>query len=423
MEGVLSWLRNVLVTSALVVRQAGASLRANWGVGLLSLVLAISLWVYVTDRENPEQAGRVPGSVPIEVVNVPPGQALLSISEDAVTVRARAAESVLERLTADDFRAEVDLRAVTAQQATVEVDVESRESRATVDDVSPAQVVVTLENVTTRTVAVKPKLVGAPRRGFEQGEITVRPDTVEVSGPQSLVARVASVEADINLTPVSATFEQTVLLQARGEGGGNIEGVDVDPESAIVRVEIIQSEITVDFIVRPVISGLPAEGYNVTDIQADPPVVSLSGLPELLQNLDAVGGVPTASFSIDGATDDVIHSVPLQLPEGVRVDDPEVTVRVSIAPARGQYGFSVVPRVANLASGLSARLVPSTVQVVLSGDVPTLARVDPESIAVTLDAAGLGVGNHLLPVRVQPPSGTTVVSVAPVEVRVALTSP
>ncbi len=422
MESVFAWLRNALVTSGLVGRQAAKSIRSNWGIGVLSVALSVSLWVFVTERENPERTARVPGTVPIEVVNVPPGQALFSISDRSVTVRARAPESVLERLTADDFRAKVDLSAVTAQQATVEVEAESSESRATVDDISPAQVVVTLENVTTRTVTVTTRLVGAPRRGFEQGEITIRPDTVEVSGPESLVARVASVDADINLTPVSATFEQTVLLQARGEGGGNIEGVKVDPESAVVRVEIVQSEITVDFIVRPVITGLPAEGYNVVGIETDPPIVSLTGEADVFRNLDAVRGVPTASFSIDGATDDVVHSVPLQLPEGISVDDPEVTVRVAIAPAQGQYSFSVVPRVANLASGLSARLVPSTVQVVLAGDLPELARVDPADIVVTLDAADLDLGTHVLPVRVQPPGGTTLVSVTPAQVRVSLTS-
>lgn len=423
MDRALSWMRDAISTAGLVVRRAAMSVRSNWGIGVLALVLATSLWVFVTDHENPESTGRVSGSVPIEIANVPQGQALLSISADSVTVRARASESVLDRLTAEDFQATVDLRGVTKRQATIRVRVESHESRATVEDVSPVQVTVVLEDVQSRSVAVTTRLVGVPRRGLEVGDITTQPEEAVVSGPESLVSRVESVEADIDLTPVGGAFEQTVMLQARGEGGGNIEGVNVEPETAVVQVEIIQVEATADFIVRPVISGVPADGYNVTGIQADPPVVSVSGPVGLLQTLDAVEGLRTEAISIDGATDDVIQTVAIQLPEGVRAAEPAVTVRVAVAPALGQYGFSVVPQLANKAPGLNAEVTPSSVQVVLEGAVPILAGLALGDIAVTLDLTGLDAGTHQVPVRVQVPQGTTLSSVNIGEVKVVLTAP
>ncbi len=423
MDRTFSWMRDAISTTGLVIRRAVVSVRSNWGIGVLCLVLATSLWVFVTDRENPESTARVSGSVPIEIVNVPQGQALLSISADTVTVRARASESVLERLTADDFQATVDLKDVTGQEATVRVGVESQESRATVEDISPARVAVVLEDVKSLTVPVTTRLVGVPRRGLEVADITTQPEEAVVSGPESLVTRVESVEADINLTPVGAAFEQTVLLQARGEGGGNIEGVNVDPESAVVQVEIVQVEATADFIVRPVISGLPADGYNVTGIRADPPVVSVSGPVGLLQTLDAVEGLRTETISIDGATDDVIQTVAIQLPEGVRAAEPAVTVRVAVAPALGQYSFSVVPKLANKAPGLNAEVTPPSVQVVLEGAAPILAGIATGDIAVTLDLVGLDAGAHQVPVRVQVPQGTTLASVNTGEVKVVLTAP
>ena len=136
----------------------------------------------------------------------------------------------------EDFRAVVDLANVGTQQATVEVRVESREPRAEVVDVSPGEVRVVLENVTSVAVPVESRLVGTPPIGFDVGDILVQPEEAIVTGPESLVERVSAVEADANLTGLTTDFEQTLLLQARDESGGNIDGVTVEPETAFVQV-------------------------------------------------------------------------------------------------------------------------------------------------------------------------------------------
>jgi YbbR domain-containing protein len=421
-ERALVWLRNAVITAGLIARQAAVSLRYNWGIGLVSLVLALSLWVYVTDRENPERTGWVAGAVPIEVVNAPADKAVYPPLDESVTVRVRASESVLERLTAEDFRATVDLSDVTSDEATVKVRVESKEPRAVVVDVSPSEVTVTLENVTSRTVPVRTQLVGAPPRGYEARETAVEPEEAVVSGPESLVGRVEAAEADVNLTLVRTDFEQTLLLQARDERGGNIQGVNVEPESAVVRVEIEQLEFSATFIVRPDVSGLPADGYDVISVQVDPPLIVISGSLEVLQRIDAVQGILTEAVSIEGASADVVRTVALRLPQGASVEQPGVTVRITIAPAQGAFSFSVPLRLTNVPSGLSPTVEERTVQVVVAGTVPDLSAIDIEQIVATLDLDGLEAGEHVVPVRVQAPSGTTVGSVTPAEVRVTLRS-
>src|SRR3990172_6053144 len=152
MQRALLRLRNGFVTAGLLVRQAVLSLRDNWGIGVLSVVLAVSLWVYVIDRENPEQTGRVPGTVPIEAVNVPADRAVVSLTPNSVSVIVRAPESVFDRLTSEDFRATVDLSDVTTHEGIVQVVVDSAEPRSEVTEVSPSEVTVALEDVTSRTL-------------------------------------------------------------------------------------------------------------------------------------------------------------------------------------------------------------------------------------------------------------------------------
>ena len=423
MDGPLRRLTNAFATAVLILRRLALSFRYNWGIGLLSLVLAVSLWVYVTDKNNPQRTIRVPGTVPIEVVNVPPDQAVFPPIDQSVTVRARAAANVLDGLQAGDFRATINLADVRSPQATVKVDVVPKDPHVEVVDVTPSEVTVQLENVTSRSVPVRAHLVGAPPRGYQAGTPAVEPANVSVTGAETLVGRVAAVEADVNLTGARSNVQQTVLLQARDGLGGNIQGVRVDPASAVVRVDITQLEFSGPLIVRPNVSGTPAAGYNVTAIRVDPAIVIVSGPADVFQNIDPVAGLATEAVSIDGATSDVIRTVALRLPSGATTQQPTVTVRVTIAPAQGSFSFSVPVRTANLRAGLTAELGTAAVQVVLSGAVPDLAKVTVAQIVATVDLSGHDAGEFDLPVQVQAPPGATVASVAPDRVHVTLRQP
>ena len=416
----LRWLQEFVEGLTFVGRQAVFSFRDNWGIAILSVVLAASLWVYVTDQDSETKTAVVPGGVLVEPVNVPPGQAVLSMSRESVVVRARAPEDVFDGLTAEDFRATVDLSAVTGQEATVDVTVVSTTPNVTVVDASPAQVTVRLEAVTSRRVPVRTKLLGPPPLGFEAQEIGLEPDEAIVSGPERLVDQVEAVEADLNLTGQRTNFEQQLLLQARDAQGRTIEGVDVEPEAVLVAVEIRQLEFSAIYAVRPQISGNPAPGFNVTAVEVDPVFVTISGSAEALQSLDPAQGVLTGAVSVEGATGDVVRAVALQLPQGVESDSAQVTVRVTVAAAQGSFTYSVAPEPVNVPSGLQASIAQQTVQVVLVGNINDLTGISASDIVVTVDLSGLSAGQHSVAVQVQAPAGTTVSSVQPVQVDVTL---
>jgi hypothetical protein len=63
---------------------------------------------------------------------------------------------------------------------------------------------------------------------------------------------------------------------------------------------------------------------------------------------------------------------------------------------------------------------PQSVSVTLSGDVPTLQGLTPESISVVADAQGLPAGLHALPLQITAPPGTAVVRSDPGELGIAL---
>jgi YbbR domain-containing protein len=187
---------------------------------------------------------------------------------------------------------------------------------------------------------------------------------------------------------------------------------------ARVSIKIEQKEFSLQFAVRPNITGDPAAGYAIEGLSVDPRLVTVIGPLDVLQPIDAIG---TAEISVSDARDDVIRTVALEVPDGAPVEGaPTARITIDIAPLQGEQSFTVTPTFLNVGSGLT--VVPaSDVVVTLSGSQPQLQAIDPATISVTVDLDRLGEGLHVVPVEVTAPSGTSVKRVEPGELGIAIT--
>ncbi len=398
----------------------------NWTLALLSLVLSVSLWLYVTEAENPVKVDTFPGLIPVEVVNVPSNLAVAAISETQVSVRIEAPEDVWDRLSIDDFRARVDLSGVTTREVSAKVNVTTSHRDVDVIEPAPREIAVTLEPMTSRVVPVQVDLVGSPPVGFEVA--ATEPSRIEARliGPETLVNQVQAVCAEVNLsTGVKVSFTQTVILKAKDKRCGDIQGVSIDPEDVRVSVEMQQIVFSAGFIVAPAIRGAPAAGFQIASVTVEPALVRVSGPVEVLQSIDAVSGIPTEEVSVDGATaGTLVRTVALTIPEGATVEGAsEVTVRVNIVASTGQRVFEVAPQLRNVPQGLAATLATTVVRITLQGQVSLLDTLTPSDVLIYADLTGLKEGLHLVELRVQAPAGTALVSIDPPAAGVALAPP
>jgi YbbR domain-containing protein len=417
----MEWLRRLPRALWIFARGMATSIVGNISLAILSVALALALWLFVTDAENPTERQTFNSAIEIAFVNVPEGLAVANASANTVRIDIEAPESELEALSAEDFTAEANLGGFSPGKVSVPVSVRSGDSRVRIVGTAPEIIDVTLENLRSKEVPVQVALIGSPQEGFAPGDTAVEPDTAIVSGPQSLVELVAYAEAEVGLTGHRVDLtEETVLLRPRDSRGGEIGRVALEPVSATVSVEIDQRDYSIEFIVNPAITGSPTTGYNVTGIAVNPPIVTVTGPLEVLQTLDPVRGITTSEVAIGDASSSVTQNVELVLPPDLEVaGSNQVEVTISITAARGQASFLVTPQVRGVGEGLTAT-VTGPVTVTLSGDIPALQALTAESVIAFVNAEGLAPGLHALPVEVTAPPGTTVVRVEPGEAGVAL---
>ena len=358
------------------------------GLLALSFALGVAAWVFVTDAENPTQAGLLPVRVPVTYVNVGDD---LAVANDlgSVALRIEAPVERWESLTADNFEASVDLAGRSAREQSVPVRVDAAGARGVrILAVAPAAISVNLEEVVSRIIPVEPRLIGALPFGYEAEEAVPERLTVEIAGPESLVALARSAVAEINVAGLTVGFEQTVELTPRGEGGGRIRGLVIEPPSVGVAVGVRRGAVTKTVPLAVDLLGEPAAGYRVAGVAVRPGVARVEGAVEAVRDL---GELALGAVRLDGAAADIRVALAPELPDGVAAPEgpSEAEVVVTIEPVEGSTVVVVAPEAVGVPDGMVADLGDRTVTVVLDGPLPLLNRLETGDVRAEVDAAGL----------------------------------
>lgn len=414
--------REALELAGAMWRRLRGLMRNTPGLAVLSFLLAVVLWYFVTDTENPTLIDVYPSPISVEPVNVTEALAVAN-QLPAVQVRISAPADRWERLTPVNFKAVVDLNGFGARSQEVPVRVEVDGVRGVrVVDVQPRTIVVNLEDLATRQVSVTAHAVGSPPLGYQIGAVTPQTANARVSGPESLVALIDQAVADVNVTGLTVNVQQNVVLKAVGTGGAEIRGVRLEPANVPVNVEVIQTTIVRTVPLAVDIAGEPDPGYVVSRVASSPSAIQVQGPIEVLQQIDRLR-LPV--LSVAGARSDVVRSVQIPLPPGISyVDRDRATVTVTITPASGSRRTTLAVEVLGVAPGRVGRVQGSGgVDVILEGPLPVLNAMASSELRATVDAGGALAGTLTLQVNVKTPDGVTVKSVQPTSVTVTIGGP
>ena len=288
----------------------------NFSLKLLSVGLALLLWMVVSGEETVERGLRVP----LELTQVPAGLELLGEVPATVDVRVRGSSGTLSRVATGDVVAVLDLHTVqagrrlfplTPDQVRVPFGVE-------IVQVTPSAVTMAFEQAASREVPIVPAIDGRPAPGYVVGPLSAEPRVVDVIGPESAVKLVTEVLTEpVSVAGARTHVKQTVILGL------------LDPalrlktaRSAIVTVQILPAPLERTLRNQPV--HLRNLGPNL-QAQAVPPAVDLT----LRGNRDALGGMGADDLS---AFIDLAGLGPGQYSLTVHADSPRDAGVTRVAP-------------------------------------------------------------------------------------------
>jgi len=295
----------------------------HFGLKLLSVALAVALWMIVSGEETVERGLRVP----LELQQLPPGLELNGDIPATVDVRVRGASGTLSRLAASDVIAVLDLRDAQAGRRLFPITPEQFRAPFGVEvvQVQPSSVALAVEPSMSKQVPVMPAVDGHPAPGYAVGTLTAEPKTVEVVGPESAVRRISeAVTEPVSVNDAREPIKQNVTLGL------------IEPSLRLKNTRV--ASVTVDIVPAPLeraLRGRPVHLRNTgatLEAQAVPSTVDLTirGSRDTLNRVEAdavaayvdVGGLGPGLYTLnvhaDGAGDAGV----------TRIEPPSVQVRI-----------------------------------------------------------------------------------------------
>jgi YbbR domain-containing protein len=172
----------------------------NFGLKVLSLVLATGLWLAISPDERPAE---VAVRAPIVFERLPADLEISSETIPEAQIRVRGPERVIRQLRSNDVHAELELADAKPGERTFDLTSQhiSHPRDLTVVQVVPSQVRIAFDTRLTREVEIHPRVTGNFLTGEQITKVDVDPPRITITGPRHHVEKVDSATTD----PVDAT--------------------------------------------------------------------------------------------------------------------------------------------------------------------------------------------------------------------------
>ena len=389
------------------------ALTTNLGFKILALFFAITLWLFVYNLEDPTKSKTLTINVTIEnkdmIDNMGKYYEVLDNS-GRVAFSVTAARSILDKLDESDFIAIADMNQIVIDEdgnrgtvpieimCTANVNQNSVKLGSTTKNLKIA-----LEELMVKQFVVSASTTGKVKDGYALGSVEVTaPNVLKVSGPKSIVQKITSVKAVIDVTGMYdswTTYKAQPILYDRNGKEVDTTRLTLSNSTVNVSAEILNTK-EVAIAVKP--TGTPEDGYVITSISSEPTKIVLKGNKSVLNGISSIE-IPSDLISVEGATEDVtaVIDVSEYIPEGVTlVDSESSTVEITVSIGKIREKVLRIPTENIIVTGLSTHSKLeydlSSIAVYVSGLEEDMALLSNETISGSIDVTYLPEGDHVV---------------------------
>ena len=384
------------------------TLTKNLGFKILAVVFAFILWLVVYNTDDPTITVSYTTNVTVEnasvVTDMNKCYEVLN-GTNTVSFAVTAKRSVLNKLEDTDFTAVADMNRMIVNEdgdkANVPIENISKRSNSSLKyNEKNKYLEVSLEDLMKRRFIITADTSGKVADGYALGEVTVtNPNVLNVSGPASIVNKIDSVVATIDVDGMSMNLSDNVIPALYDADGQEIDTTKLKLSNTTVTISakiLSVKEIPLVFST----SGVPYGDNRVVEISSKPETIKVKGSSTTLNPLSSLN-IPGDVLNVSGASEDITTTIDISeyLPDGVELvnaSDATVTVTVRIeAYELKKFNLSTSQiNVNGLDSNYDLSFDQSTVAVTVSGLKNDLNKLNTSQLSASIDVTDLGVGTH-----------------------------
>ncbi|MBR0150080.1 MAG: hypothetical protein IJP89_01820 [Synergistaceae bacterium] len=376
-------------------------LTSPWALWLISIISAVTMWVYVTGIDESSYITRK-FSCPLEYRGLD-AQSILRGRLSEVDIEIRGPEMSVTQLDYNSIRAFVDARnLLPGKKYTININVEYP-SNITLLSCFPSQATLDIVRQVTRLMTVETELPQNIPEGMYIEGVAIVPKEVGVKGAEDDVAKVGRLRVTPTIEELQAGRE--LLMAVKISQSEPFEGsVAVEPAQVRFHGSLVRGLPRKRIPVNVRLAGKLDADYEVHSILTDPSEIQIEGKAEDIAKIEAAD---TEVIDISALTDDSVIVSPLRQPEieGVSiVNASSVKVSIQLSEARAEKMIMNVPvEIRGADTSLNWVCSPATVSLAIEGRPSLVSEFDPETAGLKAyaDMSNIFMQSVTLPVRTE----------------------
>ncbi len=300
----------------------------NPGLKIMAFIFSVFLWFIVANVDNPVTHDTF-SNIPVTIINddviTQAGNVYSVLDEQSVSVVVYAQRSVLEDIDADDIVATADIEEMDTSTGLVPITVTIPKYSGDYTSVEsvPRNLRIQTEKTNKKVLSLTVKTEGVPRDGYVLGDMTVNPERITITGPESKIEEITRAVANIRTEGLSEDSVVKAELYLYDENDNPVDqsqlSNNLGDEGITVEVQVLKKKsVSLDFSV----SGTPADGYQYMGCTSEPELIDICGDSDVVAKVDSIE-IPASEINIDGATENVQTTIDIRsyLPDGISLVD------------------------------------------------------------------------------------------------------
>jgi len=372
---------------------------------VLSLIIAVALWAFVTGEVDPSTTHRYT-SIPVTITGLETlhyrGLDVRDPGDITADVTLSGKRSTMSKIDSSDIKITAD--ASEASEGKNELDLNISAPKDTkVSKTSPYVISVTVEERVSAAKKVEVSYSGTGMDNAEPGDAETDPKSVTVTGARSSVARVDHVNAKIDLSKIKdSKISEEVTGVPVSSSGKEIGYLDLSNQKIKVTGTLAKTK-KVSLNVKT--TGSVSSRYEVVSMNV-PDKITIKGSEKKLADIDSVSA---KDVDISGVTKTVTIPIDLDLPSGISVADSSKNAGIRIVIAKStskkvriKGNISLI----NAGDGLTASAADRIITVTVKGTESEMNSISSSDITLYADLKGLDAGSHKVSIKGKTSAGT-----------------
>lgn len=371
---------------------------------LLSIAIAFGLWMYVITYVSPgseETIYNIPVVLDGEAVLKERNLMIMDVSNTSVSMTLSGNRSDLNKVNNQNITLKVDLTQVTAPgeriglSYTYDFPGDVPDNAFVVENKSPDQIYVTVEERRTKEVPVEVKWIGSAPEGFMSDREHKLLDYayIIVDGPASVADLIEKAVIEVDLREQRESIDQNFRYTLCDAEGNPVDAQLITTNVAEVNLKVKIQRVKEVKLRLDVTYGGGATEKN-TSIEISPATIRVSGGEAVLEELGdelTIGKLNLAEITKS-------QELPFQitLPEGVtnETGTTEASVRIHFTGLSTREFVLDDIKIINVPEGMEVDLITQKLTVVLRGPTADVAKIKEEDVTITVDFTGEEAGTN-----------------------------